>query len=460
MLRSLRARTAAIVILGVVLSNLIGYILYSFDRRESLLLADAFDGIERAASVSRLLRDLSANWENDIVTALDSRTFRVWKSEAPPFTRSGTSEEEDELTEYFKTLTPRISSHPLRVWLRRTLPVELVVPDRPDIDVPSVVRSGAGRWYLVIGIDHGGGHWLNFLTQLTPSAVSLPVILILNLLVAAFGLGIAAIWLVARVTSPLFQMAQAASELGTNLRARPLPEDGPHEVAVAARAFNQMQRRLIRYVEGRTTLLAAISHDLRTPITQMRLRTELMPPSEDREKTLSALDEMNTIIGTFLDYSRASQDDEVGSGVDLGSLIETICEDFADAGHHVECSVHNRVAVKCKRVALKRALVNIVENAVFYGGSAQVSLKSTPLGAEITIEDSGPGIREDRLPHVFEPFFRLEIARSTRHEGMGLGLSIALMIVEDHGGTIALSNKVSGGLKVVVRLPQKLHQAL
>lgn len=453
LLGSLRRQTAAIVVSGLLLSNLIGYLLYSYDRQESLLLADAFDFVERAAGVSRLLRDLPDTWENDIVTAADSRIFRVWAADASPLEASIMSEDEQQLAAYFRSLTPRISKNTLHIWFRPSAPAKLLIPSRPEFESPVPSRQDRTRWFLIIAIDHGEGRWLNFFSQLAPAAENVSTILTLNLVLAAVGLVVVALWLVARVTSPLFQMAQAASQLGKNLRAKPLPEDGPEEVAIAAKAFNRMQHRLIRHIEGRTTVLAAISHDLRTPITQMRLRAELMPPSEERDKMLVALDEMNTTIGTFLDYSRASSESEPSSRIDLGSLVTSVCDDFSDIGGNVECLVEDQVVLKCKRVGIKRVLVNILENALQYGGSARVSLGLRGSEAVVTVEDSGPGIPEERLADVFEPFLRLDTSRSDRSEGFGLGLSIALMIIEDHGGSIKLSNMAHGGLLAEIRLP-------
>lgn len=450
---SLRRQTAAIVVAGLMLSNLIGYLLYSYDRQESLRLADAFDLVERAAGVSRLVRDLPEKWEEDVVPASDSRAFRVWASEAPQFASGDVSEDEQQLAAYFRTLTPRIAGNMLHVWFRPSVPDGLSIPSRPDFENAAASRQDPSRIYLIISIDHGNGRWLNFLSHVAPASASLPTLLALNLLLASVGLGVVALWLVARVTSPLFQMTQAASQLGKNLRAKPLSETGPEEVAIAARAFNLMQRRLIRHIEGRTTLLSAISHDLRTPITQMRLRAELMPRSEEREKMLLALDEMNTTIGTFLDYSRTATDTEPSSRIDLGSLVASICDDLADAGQNVSCHIESEVLLNCKRVAIKRVVVNIVENALQYAGAATVRLTRNGSDAVICVEDDGPGIPEERLTDVFQPFFRMESSRVDRREGTGLGLSIALMIVEDHGGTIALRNRDEGGIIAEVRLP-------
>ena len=201
-------------------------------------------------------------------------------------------------------------------------------------------------------------------------------------------------------------------------------------------------------------MLAAISHDLRTPITQMRLRTELRPVSQDRDKTLAALDEMNTIIGTFLDYARASNESEPLNRIDLSSLVASICDDFADMGREVRCDPGHRILFNGKQIALKRAMMNLIENALVHAGSAEVTVTLDTPWIVVTVEDDGPGIPADRLEHAFEPFYRVETTRTGRSHSVGLGLSIALMIVEDHGGRIRLANRQSSGLRVEVILPE------
>lgn len=450
---SLRAQTAAIVVAGLIVSNVIGFALYSRDRQDSLLLQEAFDISERAAGVSRLLRDIPDGWNPGIVAASNSRAFHVWKSNEPPFRNVDPTSEEDQLSAYLRTQVPRIHGNEIHVWFRPRHPDGLEVPEGTDMDVSLAQGSGVERWSLVVAVNHGDDAWLNFIGQTTPSVSYLPTFLAFNLLTAAFGLGVVALWLVNRVTAPLHRLAHAAGRLGQNLNVEPLREIGPLEVRMAARAFNRMQTRLIRQIQGRTGMLAAISHDLRTPITQMRLRTELEPASENREKTLAALDEMNTIIGTFLDYARASNDTEQRSLIDLGSLIESICDDFSDSGADVACDVRGRILLTCRRIALKRAVSNIIQNALTYGDRADVTVSCVGHEIVISIEDAGPGIPEGEMEAVLQPFQRLESSRSQISEGVGLGLSIAQMVIEDHGGSIRLANRPTGGLRVDIGLP-------
>ena len=450
---SLRGRTAAIVVLGLVVSNGLGYAIYSRDKQESLILQDAFDMSERAAGVSRLLRDIPDDWNADIVGASDSRAFRVWFSDAAPFVNDAPSDDEAALAAYVAELVPRIRDNDIRVWFRPSLPDGVILPVAAMSAGTGEVNDRLDRWSFVLSINHEAGEWLNVHGHSAPAASFLPTFLALNLLTAVFGLGVVALWLVNRVTAPLKDLAQAAERLGRDLTVEPLREVGPAEVRVAARAFNAMQARLMRQIEGRTGMLAAISHDLRTPITQVRLRTELAPDSPERTKTLTTLDEMNTIIGTFLDFARVSSDAEPRAFVDLGSLVGSICDDFADGGADVSFHEHNALTYWCKRVAMKRALSNVIRNALVYGQCARVAMSHEGTDILVSIEDNGPGIPESQMEAVFQPFRRLGQGKTRHSGGVGLGLSIAQSIVEDHGGTISLINNLGGGLRVEVRLP-------
>jgi signal transduction histidine kinase len=374
-------------------------------------------------------------------------------TQSAPFTNDAPTDEEVDLEAYVASLVPRIRDNEIIVWFRPELPARMESPAGSPATPLEAGVDAPERLSFVLSINHSEDEWLNFLGQTVPTASYFPTFLALNLLSAVFGLGIVALWLVNRVTAPLNELAQAAQRLGRDLTAEPLSEKGPAEVRVAARAFNAMQSRLIRLIEGRTGMLAAISHDLRTPITQIRLRTELAPESEERTKTLTTLDEMNTIIGTFLDFARASGDGEARTTVDIGSLVESICNDFADEGAEVSYDGPDGVRYLCKRLAMKRALTNILKNAITYGSRARVTLAIRGQDLVIEVEDDGPGIPENEIDTVFQPFRRLASDNAQHADGVGLGLSIAQTIIEEHGGTIALLNRPQGGLLARVRLP-------
>ncbi len=257
-----------------------------------------------------------------------------------------------------------------------------------------------------------------------------------------------------RITRPLTALSLAAERLGRGESVDPLPETGPREIRQSTAAFNQMQERLSRFIRDRTTLLAAISHDLRTPITSLRLRAELVDDPETREKLLDTLEEMQRMTEATLAFAREEASEEATRPVDLAALVESLCADFADMGKPVTFSGAGKTPYACRPTGLKRALRNLIENAFTYGERAGVSLESAPEGHRIRIEDDGPGIPEAEIEKVFAPFVRLEESRSRETGGIGLGLAIARSIVRAHGGELTLENSPEGGLRASVFLPK------
>lgn len=453
-LRSMRVQTAAIIVVSFLLSHVAGLLFYRLDRQGALEMTEAVDLAERAAGISRLVRDLPPDWRNNIVLFSDSRAFRVWNSSEPAVSMPEPTEAELDVVTYLRTQLPRITDHDMRVRFIEDFGDRLVPPpfdpsNRAGSPASALdeVQDGPS---VAISVHHGDGEWLNFLGLINTPRSLVPELFLANVVSAAVGVALVAFWLVNRVTSPLAHLSIAAERLGRNLTSSPLPVTGPKEVAVAAAAFNRMQHRLLRLIQSRTELLAGISHDLRTPLTQLRLRLELMPPSLDREKNLRTLDELDAIIGTFLTYARAAHEAEERSRTDVGALVESICDDLADCGAAIEYTGEPGLVVSCKRLAIKRAVTNLVQNALRYGHEARVSASRANGCAIVAVEDSGPGIPEAQLEAVFAPFHRGE---QTDGSGMGLGLSLAQAIAEDHGGDVQLVNRSEGGLRAELILP-------
>lgn len=279
----------------------------------------------------------------------------------------------------------------------------------------------------------------------------------------AFGLMTAAAallsaWAVARLTAPVRTLAAAAERLGRDVNAPPLPEEGPLEVARAAAAFNTMASRIRRFVQDRTFLLSAIGHDLRTPITRLKLRAEFIEDEEMSQKFMADLDELDTMVGTALAFGRDTADTEPAVPLDLSALLRTVLDEAADARPDsadalaLEGAAH--VTIRGRPVSLKRAFANLIGNALKYGGAARVTLSTTAdAHVCVTVEDDGPGLPPDQLERVFEPFYRLEQSRNRETGGTGLGLPIARNIFRAHGGDVALRNRAGGGAQAVVTLP-------
>lgn len=463
--RSMRFQTSAIIIASFLLSHLVGLLLYGFDRR-ALAMTEAIDRAERSVDIGRLLQGLPADMRDSIVRFTDSRALRVWISTEPAVEMPAPTRAERDVTSYLRTQVPGMAESDVRVRFVGPRGVRMFFGDAGYRVVPpafdpagragspaSAVSVPEDAPSLAISMRHDADEWINFVGLLHSQRTFLPGLLLANLASAVIGIALVAFWLVRRVTSPLARLSEAAENLGQSLFADPLPVSGPREVAVAATAFNRMQRRLVRLIQGRTELLAAISHDLRTPLTQIRLRLEMMPGSPEREKNLRALDDVDAIIGTFLSYARASHEAEEKSRIDLGALVGSICDDLADGGAAIDCDCPTGLVVSCKRLAIKRAVTNLIENALKYGYEARVGTERTKGGVVVSVEDRGPGIPASQLEAVFAPFRRGDKARSSDSGGVGLGLSIAQAIAEDHGGEVRLTNRGEGGLRAELWLP-------
>jgi signal transduction histidine kinase len=273
------------------------------------------------------------------------------------------------------------------------------------------------------------------------------------MIVMALVIVVASIWATRRVTAPLTALAGAAERLGQDVNAPPIAETGSIETRQASRAFNEMQDRLRELIENRTRLLAAISHDLRTPLTLLRLRAENVPDVEEREKMLATLADMDAMVGATLQFARDEMASEPERRADLTALVESIVHDMADAGRDVTLAPAGQILVECRPTALKRALTNLIDNAFKYGNKAQVAIARAPKTVEITVDDEGPGIPEEELARVFQPFYRVEGSRSRETGGVGLGLAIAKSLIERHQGALTLSNRPSGGLRARIVLP-------
>lgn len=282
--------------------------------------------------------------------------------------------------------------------------------------------------------------WLWLKATLTSVGIT-AVLLTLTLLLA-----------VRRILRPMNELSRAAHAFGRGEKVR-IPEKGPEDVREVTRAFNQMQDQVGRAQEDRARLLAALAHDLRTPITSMRLRVEMLPEGEDRDRLLDSLREMQHLAEATLDFIRGSTTEQ-HRRYDLATLLDSLCGDLQEMGLAVHCEDSPRCVVQGQPEAVKRALRNLIENAVNYGEQAEVTLETTDSEAVVTIVDQGPGIPEAELERVFEPFYRLEHSRSRETGGAGLGLAIARTLIRGMGGDIRLGAGPNGqGLRVSVTLP-------
>ena len=274
--------------------------------------------------------------------------------------------------------------------------------------------------------------------------------------IVLFFLSIAGLaYLVARMTTrPLKRLAVAAQELGNDINRPPLDVSGASEIRQASTAFNAMQARIRQYIFQRTQMLAAITHDLQTPLTRMRLRLEKVADADLQERLIGDLSAMQAMVREGLELARSMDTTETMQMLDLDSLLDSVCDDAADASQAVTLSGRSGMAILGRPLDLRRCLGNLIDNAVKYGREASVTVDRVNGAARIRVRDSGPGIAPAEQARVFDPFYRVETSRSRESGGTGLGLTIARNIAEQHGGGIALSNHPEGGLEVTLTLPE------
>jgi len=321
---------------------------------------------------------------------------------------------------------------------------------------PAGGRVENGAW---IEASLSNGQWLLVVFNLDPPPPSDPV-------AAQFALVSIGAWVITalalaallslvaarRVVKPLSELSGALDRLGPGSDDPSVPPHGPQEIEGIIRAFNRMRERLRRFNEDRTRMMAAMSHDLRTPLTRLRMRIEMAEGLEDQQKMLDEVDMMTGMVESILSFTRDDAKQEARSLVDLSALVEGICEDAADAGDKATFSGPRGVTISCRPTAMRRAISNLVDNAVKYGRTAAVTLASEGDRVVILVEDEGPGIPRSEREKVFEPFYRIGSARDPSTGGVGLGLSVTRSIIWEHGGEITLGAHKGGALTVRVEL--------
>ncbi|WP_068081494.1 ATP-binding protein [Polycladidibacter stylochi] len=418
---------------------------FSIDRHATISKSEDSD-IER--SISRYLR--KALDERRIVHArISTLNDKDWKHFS-----SRRDEDDDHLSKEERREKRRHNERLERDGKRNEFSHHASKIQRAREKLHSIQRNGG---CLDASIQLKDGNWLNVQSSFIPPAlpfqtVLLPLVVLGGLLIVVVSLFV--MW----VTKPLQVLAQRAEELGRGENSEPIPLRGPKELRFATNAFNQMQERLTRFINDRTKLLAAISHDLRTPITSLRIRAEFVEDAEDRAKMIATLDEMQSMVEATLRFARDESQSEALRKVSLSDLISSICYDYLEMGARVEENVDSGVVCALRPNAFKRALRNLIDNSLRYGSRAAVHLERVGSNAVIRVCDDGPGIPENRLCDVFEPFVRLEESRNEETGGIGLGLSICRSIVHAHGGTIELKNADDNdgdmtGLIVKITLP-------
>ncbi len=444
--RSLAARTALVLLVGLVVVQTAGLIIHAFDRLDLQRLAQVHDVAQRTMNLYRGLalipREERVRGIASIVTE-DDQTLRL--SDGPP-------------EEALPPAPPELQRQLMAEMQQVPIPVAM----RPR-DIVFLGGEGDSENALLIGLRFADGGWLHLRTDISPSWPWHSSNFLMAFGMMTLAAGLLSLWAVRRLTLPVVVLARAAERLGRDVNAAPLPERGPAEVAMAAAAFNTMAARIRRFVQDRTLMLTAIGHDLRTPITRLRLRAEFVEDEVQRGRMLADLDELEAMVSATLTFGRDAAVQEAVVRLDLAELLRTILDEAEDLRPDLEGRIAivgpAHLTVSARPLALKRAFGNLVGNALNYGGSVRVRLDHevvTPAGATVTImfEDDGPGIPESEVERMFQPFQRLEASRNRETGGVGLGLPIARNILRAHGGDVVAENRADGpGLRVRVTLP-------
>lgn len=332
----------------------------------------------------------------------------------------------------------------------------------PELDDARIRLGSAGNGDAHHGAQQAAlqlrdGSWVAIGISTTPGGEAVEHDVLGSLTAMALGILIVSILLVRSLTAPLRALAGAAERIGTDIAATGAPETGPREIRLVAHAFNTMQSRIRRLITDRTQTLAAVSHDLKTPLTRLRLRAAFVPDGELRAMIEADLDEMERMLDSTLAFLRGETAQEERRTIDISSMLQTICNHATDAGADVVLSGSPRAPLHCRPLAIKRALSNLLDNAIKYGGRARVTLHDAERELIVTIEDDGAGIPADERERVFDPFYRIESSRSRDTGGTGLGLTVARTAIRAHGGDIILQSGAAGGLRAVVTLPKTAH---
>nr|WP_218584118.1 HAMP domain-containing sensor histidine kinase [Pseudomonas akapageensis] len=425
--RTLASRLSLIFLVSLLLAHALSFSAQFYERYQSTrntMLGNLESNVSISIAVlDRLPADERAAW----LPRLEQNNYRYLLGEGEPGVPMDMN-------------APPVAVRPIKLAIGEDYPLTFT-------DIPGV----RPHFQVHLKLHDGSPVTIDVTPANVPLAFWLPIVLLLQL-----GLLLGCTWLAVRTAiSPLTRLARAVETLDPNAHATRLDESGPTEVAHAATAFNAMQERIAAYLKERMQLLAAISHDLQTPITRMKLRAEFMDESAEKEKLSQDLGEIEHLVREGVAYARSVHGaSEANCRIDLDSFLDSLVFDYQDTGQDVQLEGKHGVVLDSRPHALRRILVNLLDNALKFSGAAQLLVAPTADGrVSIKVLDRGPGIPEDDLAQVMKPFYRVESSRNRSTGGTGLGLAIAQQLAQATGGTLTLRNREGGGLEAELTLP-------
>lgn len=440
--RTLGRQLVVVIVVAVLISNTAVAVWFELGS-ERLSESDLTERIlDRAASVTTLMSSIPPKAR---VSATEAMTGRLWRFhiQTGKYTPEPMTAAEQKLAARLKSMLPeKYTKAPVAVHFRE-IDVDGPGPELPAPAVEMTLPVVRGTQLIA--------------TFIRPPQPSWPAEVFIAATVAVFAASGAGAYIARRVARPLSKLADAASLAARGETVPRVPEAGPDDVRNAAQAFNAMTDQVTRTLESQRQLLSAVGHDLRTPITALRINLEFVEDAELRERLQKNVDELQELTEAVLSAARGTGG-EVRRQIDLSSLVESVCADLDDLGEPVVWMGHAAAPLCCRANEVRRAVRNLIENAVTYGEKAEVSIRESPDVYEVVVDDNGPGIPTEDRARVFEPFVRLEGSRNEDTGGTGLGLTLVKAIAEGHGGRVVLEDRPGGGLRACLRLPRQTAQ--
>ena len=458
--KTMAARIVLLLLIGLGLSHVISLSVYNFDRAEIINLIGRAQLIEHITTITGIIKNAPPEERKKIISFANSSTFRLDLGAA-----SIVKNNDPSIANRFSAALAELNSPDSRmpilaetvsgedsIWRHlsgKSTEKHNFITDHFE-HIVNEMRTGA---LIRVSIEIGNNSWLNYEAPDVEATMPWSIRFVLSIAVMMIATAIFSAWAAHYLTDPLKKLSIAADDLGRSATARPIPEKGPLEVIQSVRVFNKMQARIYRFVEDRTQMIAAIAHDLRTPLMRMQLRSELLDDNELKSKFNEDIDEMNKIVTATLTFASEDAAGKKNERFDVVKLISDVVSKLSTLGLSISWFPPESINFEGQKDLLRRALSNLIENATNYGEQASIHVRIADGKLIITIDDDGPGIAPENIRDVFKPFFRLEGSRSRETGGTGLGLSIARSAFRSHGGDVTIRNRAEGGLRVEAYLP-------
>jgi signal transduction histidine kinase len=437
-----------LVVTAAVAISSIGVALYFYENSEKQTRNFVNERmVDRAAAVAATVSQVPPQSRLVVMRTMGNPTWRFREAKGEFHAKSMTAEE----TALAKRLAEALPDHHPR---RNAVIVHLheIAANLPMELRPLRAREGNPNMEVIQTIVPIDAHRMMSGVLVRPTA-DWPIEIMIAAVVAILVTSLGAALVARRVVRPLSELTSAATAMTAGAGTPHVAEQGPADVRNAAAAFNTMAARVTRTLESQRHLLSAVGHDLRTPLTAMRINLEFVEDDELREGLMHNLEELQVLTEQVLAAAKGAGGEKPRQ-VDLSALVESLVTDLDELGEPVSWAAHAPAPISCRPNEIKRAVRNLVENAVAYGRKAEVRISDTSDGYDVLVEDEGPGIPEDDRQRVFEPFVRLESSRNEFTGGTGLGLTLVKAIAEGHGGQVRLENRPGGGLCVRMHLPR------